>query len=181
MGESFGRFESTSAEIKSEIRCEQQQTMLAPHFVQKPHTPHHYHNVKTQPLCSQIRHPIKPLLPIRRSIDPSLRSRKCQMQHFKCAANYHAYCQPTTKPWSAQHQIFIHLNFVFEYHGVKAKNEGVFNWLIRKKRKEKKKKRVNISTTLRTRLIQRGMECYVQSLLGSESVRKYYLLGYLFY
>jgi hypothetical protein len=23
--------------------------------------------------------------------------------------------------------------------------------------------------------------CYVQSLLGSESVRKYYLLGYLFY
>jgi hypothetical protein len=140
MGESSGRFESTSTEIKSEIRCEQQQTMLALHFVQKPHTPHHFHNVKTQPLCSQIRHPIKPSLPSRKSIDPSLRSRKCRMQHFKCAANYHADCQPTAKPWSAQHQISTHVNFVSEYRGVKAKNEGVFNWLIRKKRKKKKKR-----------------------------------------
>jgi hypothetical protein len=130
MGESSGRFKSTSVEIKSEIWREQQQTMLAPHFMQKPHTPHHYHNVKTQPLlCSQIRHPIKPSL-------PSLRSRKCRMQHFKCAANYHADCQPTAKPWSAQHQISTHLNFVSEYRGVKAKNEGVFDWLIRKKKKK---------------------------------------------
>jgi hypothetical protein len=51
MGESSGKFESTSTEIKSEIQREQQQRMLEPHFVQKPHTPHHYHNVKTQPLC----------------------------------------------------------------------------------------------------------------------------------
>jgi hypothetical protein len=62
------------------------------------------------------------------------------MQHLKCAANHHANCQPTAKPWSAQHQISIHLNFVSGYRGVKAKNEGVFDWLIRKKRKEKKRK-----------------------------------------
>jgi hypothetical protein len=133
MDESFGRFESTLAEIKSEIRHEQQQTMLAPHSVQKPHAPHHHHNVKTQPLYSQIRRPIKPSSPSHRSIHPSLKSRKRWMQHFKCAANHHADCQPTAKPWSAQHQISTHLNLVSDYCGVKAKNEGVFDWLIRKK------------------------------------------------
>ena len=34
-------------EIKSEIRREQQQTMLAPHSVQKSHALHHHHNIKT--------------------------------------------------------------------------------------------------------------------------------------
>jgi hypothetical protein len=54
MDESFGRLESTLAEIKSEFRHEQQQTMLALHFVQRPYAPYHHHNVKTQPLYSQI-------------------------------------------------------------------------------------------------------------------------------
>jgi hypothetical protein len=58
------------------------------------------------------------------------------MQHFKCPTNHHADCQPTTKPWSAQHQISTHLNLVSDYWGVKAKSEGVFNWFIRKKRKK---------------------------------------------
>jgi hypothetical protein len=42
IGELFGK----------EFRRKQQQTMLAPHSVQKPHAPHHHHNVKTQPLYS---------------------------------------------------------------------------------------------------------------------------------
>jgi hypothetical protein len=109
--------------------------MLAPHSVQKPHAPHHHQNVKTQLLYSQIRRPIKPSSPSCRSIHPSLKSKKCRMQHFKCATNHHANCQPTAKPWSTQHQISTHLNLVSDYRGVKAKNEGVFDWLIRKKRK----------------------------------------------
>ena len=133
MDESFGRFESTLAKKKkSEIWHEQQPTMLAPHSVQKPHAPHHHHNVKTQPLYSQIRRPIKSSSPSHRSIHSSLKSKKRQMQHFKCNANHHADCQPTAKLWSAQHQIFTHLNLVSDYRGVKAKNEGIFYWLIRK-------------------------------------------------
>ena len=69
---SFGRFESTLTEIKSEFQREQQQTMLASHSVQEPHAPHHHHNVKTQPLYSQIWRPIKPSSPSHRSIHPSL-------------------------------------------------------------------------------------------------------------
>ena len=83
-------------EIKSEIWREQHQTMLAPHSVQKPHAQHHHHhNIKTQPLYSQIRHPIKPSSPSRRSIHPSLRSRKRRMHHFKCQppCRLSAYCQ----------------------------------------------------------------------------------------
>jgi small-conductance mechanosensitive channel len=43
MDESFGKFESTLTEIKIEFRCEQQQTRLAPHSMQKPHAPHDHH------------------------------------------------------------------------------------------------------------------------------------------
>jgi hypothetical protein len=68
---------------------------------------------------------------------PTSKSTKHRMQHFKCAANHHANYQPTAKPWSAQHQISTQINLVYEYRGVKAKNEGVFYWLIRKKRKNK--------------------------------------------
>jgi hypothetical protein len=61
MGELFGK----------EFRRKQQQTMLAPHSVQKPHAPHQRHNAKTQPLYSQTQRPIKPSLPSCRSIHPS--------------------------------------------------------------------------------------------------------------
>ena len=115
-----------------EFRRKQQQTMLALHSVQKPHAPHHHHNVKTQPLYSQIRCPIKPSSPSSKSIHPSLGSRKHQMQHFKCTTNHHVNCQLIAKPWSVQLQISTHLNLVSDYHGVKAKNEGVFDCLIRK-------------------------------------------------
>jgi hypothetical protein len=67
----------------------------------------------------------------------------------------------TTKPWSAQLQISTHLNLFSDYRGVKAKNEGVFDWLIKKKTNKHLECRVNISNTLRARSIQRGMECYV--------------------